>query len=177
MSEQDDYLTRGKVFKGYAKFIKKKWGKTGLEECNKAAGIEIDKVPEDRWISNDHQNMVLDWIANTHGEEAVHQAGIAIVAERGIVTYAARIAGFDRVLDQGVEEIRDSIRFGEVSIDRREEEVEIVLKDVSGTPNACPAWKGIFEGTLQITKTKGTVIETSCQHKGADACRFLIKLE
>ena len=177
MSKADDYLIKGRVFKGYAKYIRKKWGIGGIAEANKKVGADIEGFPDEKWVTNTYMDNLMDWICETHGPEEMRKAGFAIVKERGIVSYVARIAGFERIMDRGVDEIKDSLKFGEVKITKAKEgkKAELFLKDVVGTPSSCHAWQGILEGTMALTNTKGKVTKTKCQHKGDEACVYLME--
>ena len=154
MSSVDNYRIKGRVINGYAKYIRKKWGKEGIEQCNKKVGIDIEACQNEKWISNTYLDDLLDWINENHGPDEVRQAGFSVVAERGVVNFVARLAGFDRVLDHGIEDIKDSLNFGEVNIKKNGKSAEVALKDITCTPSACHAWQGIFEGTFHITKTE-----------------------
>ncbi len=175
MSSVDDYMIKGRVINSYAKYIHKKWGVEGIQQCKKKVGIDIEACQNDKWVSNTYLDDLLDWMCENHGPEEVRKAGYTVVKERGMVSYVARIAGFERVLDHGIEDIRDSLKFGEVKIKKDGKTALVTLKDITGTSSACHAWQGIFEGTFALTNKEGTVTKTKFQHKNDDACAYLLE--
>jgi hypothetical protein len=171
-------LSSGLVFKGYAKFIKKKWGTDGLEACSKAIDLDLTDIIDDKWYPEHYNGLMLEWIKENHGEDYVRQAGFSTATERGVIAFAARLAGIDRVLEKGVEEYRRNFNFGEINIQRPSKKVAIIkLIDATTGKYDCVGWLGAFEGILHITHKKGAVRKTSCQLKGDDCCTYEMEWE
>ena len=62
---------KGRIINGYLKFVKKKWGKDGVDQCVKVVGKELKNVQDDRWYPVTLTDDVIHWIADTHGMDAV----------------------------------------------------------------------------------------------------------
>lgn len=164
--------TKGTILSGYTKFIRKKWGAEGLAECSRAVGMDLAGVNEEKWYSSEQIDTLLEWVADTKGMPQVRRMGHAVVAERGVISVVARLAGFRRVLERGTDEFRENINFGEVKIDLKDKSAVVTMVGVSGKPATCEAWVGALEGIMAITNTKGTVQKTRCQCKGDPACVY-----
>jgi hypothetical protein len=176
MSEEARHLTRGSVIKGYARYVKHKWGQSGVLACQKAIGLEGFKVHNDAWYPEDINGKILRWIADNYGEEHVEKAAAFTITERGIIAFAARMAGIDKVLERGEEDYRRNFNFGELRVEKREKEAMIRLIDSTSNELDCLSWRGAFKGVLQLTNKDGEVREIDCTHKNPDADCCLFKM-
>ena len=168
---------KGTVIIAYAKFIKKKWGTDGLNDCSKHVGLDLADLQIEKWYPNQYQFDLMEWVNENHGIDMVKAAGTFMTTQRGIISIVARMAGIERVMERGVQEIRDSLRGGEVKVIKGDKTAAIKLKNLSSSPVICVAWEGVFEGVLKLTRTKGKVTETHCQHLGDEYCRFQVDWE
>lgn len=163
---------KGRILKGYVEFVKKKWGADGLAEAEKFVGISLANIQDEKWYPNQSLNDILKWMADTKGMDYARQAGYYAITNKAIISFAAKIAGINRVLDRGIKEFQDAFNYGSIDIERNEMGAVIRVKDTNYQPPACAAWQGALEGILKITGTRGDVKETACQLKGEDACAF-----
>lgn len=170
----EEKKVKGRALIGYGKFIKKKWGQDGLEECEHVLGYKFKELGEDKWYPASHTDNLLKWIGDTHGMEAVRNAGRAMVTEVGMVSFVARMAGFERILDKAMDEVRNSLNYGKLKVKKEPGKAVVNLHDACPYLSNCEAWQGIFEGTLILTKTNGKVEKTGCVHKGQEACTYVI---
>ena len=169
-----DPQAKGRIALGYAAFIKKRWGKEGYEKCQKDVKIDFASLKDEMWYPNSLPTNLLIWIEKNYGIDYCRQAGFSVVADRGVITYAARIAGVKKVLERGVDEFRESFKDGGVSVELGDKRAVLSISDINISPCSCQAWIGAFQGILHITKAKGTVKEIACEHKGAKACQYEI---
>lgn len=168
---------KGKVLISYANFVKKKWGQSGLKDCEKFIKLDLATIQEQRWYYNQYTDDMLAWMAKNYGMDTCRQAGLAITYQTGIVSFIAKVAGVKRVLERGAEEAHDAFNFGELKITMKENSAKIVFVDMTWNKEGCVAWQGVFEGLLEITKTKGTVKKIACHHDGAKNCIYEMKWE
>jgi len=172
MSEVVDKKVKGKIFSGYANYIKKKWGQNGIAMCSQHVGLDLNSIVDEKWYPNILSNQISAWVAENHGIEHCRKIGFETVAHAGVISYAARIVGINRVLEKGIQEFRDAINYGDINIDLRKDGATITLIDVCIDETDCEAWHGAFEGIMHITKAKGTVTQTECQFKGGANCIY-----
>jgi hypothetical protein len=163
---------KGRALIGYCKYIKKKWGKDGLESFEKSTGLNASEFAEDKWYPASDTEAIINWIAQNYGPLEVRSAARSMVAEAGIISFLARAAGIDRVLDRALEEIRESLSYGTVTVKKEPWGATVSLTEFCAGPHTHLAWIGILEGALELTKTKGKVEKRSCQLNGADACVY-----
>ena len=163
---------KGRPLIGYFKYVKKKWGADGLMVCEKAVGFKYSDIRDEVWYPRAYSDDIIVWIASTHGRDAVTSAARSMVSEVGVISFAARVAGMDRVLDRAVDEVRASLNFGKVSVKKESGGALVTLRDYCSSEDVCAAWQGILEGVMELTKTRGVVEEVKCQNKGAEACVY-----
>jgi predicted hydrocarbon binding protein len=168
---------KGSVIQGYAKYLKKKWGQAGLEECEGVLKYRVKDIVSDKWYPAEFNDNMLKWIYETKGHDAIFQAGSSLVSEIGIVSFAARVMGIKKILERGLEETRNSLNYGEIKIDVRDKQATVSFKDMCPYKSSCIVWTGILSGLFKITNTKGTVREVKCELEGGDACVYELKWE
>ncbi len=162
----------GSSLLGYRKFIKKKWGKAGVEDVEKFINFKLDDVTDEKWYPSILNDSMLAWIAQNYGMDMVRQAGFYIVTNVGIVSFAARIAGIERVFTRGMEQFRNNIDYGEINIEKEGKVAMITMIDVSVDEVTHMAWQGIFEGVLHVSGARGTVTVLETQTGGSDKCVY-----
>ncbi|HAR95711.1 MAG TPA: hypothetical protein DCR97_07085 [Deltaproteobacteria bacterium] len=165
-------MTRGGVILGYARYIKKKWGKDGLEQCQRAVGMPNAKILEDGWYPEKVNCDVLHWIADNHGRDEVFKAAVYTVNGNGVIAFAARMAGIRNVLDRGVEDYRRNFNFGEIKVNVGDGRATITLTDSPFDELDCYSWQGAFQGVLDMCKLRGKVEQTECTFKGGKSCVY-----
>jgi hypothetical protein len=175
MDKAEERLTRGSVILGYARYIKKKWGKDGLEECQRAIGMPNARITEDGWYPEMVNCRVLHWISDTHGREEVFRAAAYTVSGSGIIAFAARMAGIEKVLERGVEDYQRNFKFGELRVDMGKGQATITLTDSAIDELDCYSWQGALQGVLDMCKLKGSVEQAECTFKGGKSCVFLMR--
>ena len=156
MDDQDKKV-KGTVMIGYRNFVKKKWGIDGLDKAFKERRIDLTDLQDERWYHYQISVDLLDWIEENHGIDYCRQAGLSVIADAGVITWAARVLGIKRVLERGKDEFLNSLNYGEIEIKQREKSADITLKDVLTGESDKAAWVGVFQGILKITKKKGDV--------------------
>ena len=167
---------RGSVMNAYLKFVKKKWGKTGLDKCLSDMGLKGEFVDGEYYHSEIHENL-LRWIHRTHGMEAVEAGGRFVIQNLGIISWVVRFASVKKVLNKFPVNYSEVYTFGHVEVDTsRDDVLYLRLYDVNHIEEACHAWLGVCKGGMKMTKTKGTVTETKCFRKGDDCCEYTFKL-
>ena len=174
MTEDKPRLARGSVIKGYARYIKRKWGTDGVRQCQEDIGEVGFQVKDDAWYPEDVNQKILHWIADTHGIEYVEKAAEFTISEIGVIAYAARLAGIKKVLERGVEDYYRNFNYGDIDIQIEDNEAHISLTDATIDEIDCRSWIGAFNGILKITNKKGEVKKLECCHKDGEACKYIM---
>jgi uncharacterized protein (TIGR02265 family) len=172
MSETVDKRLKGVIFIGYATYIRKKGGLHALENCSKEIGLDLTKLIEEKWYPDTYSLMLIQWVGKNFGPEACRQMGHATVAQRGVISAVARLAGVRKVLESAQKELNDTINFGKVTCVFNDRGATMILKDLIADPVECEVWTGVFEGLMKISGSKGTVKKLTCQKNGGDSCRY-----
>jgi len=169
----DEKQLKGAVLLGYFKFIRKKWGKAGLDQCIQSVGLEESKIKEGHWYSHRHSHAILGWIASEKGEEFLRECGNHTVKDLGILSYIVRFMDIESILKKGRRSYSDAFNYGKMRIETEKSWATIKIKgNAQDDRHACMTWTGVFEGMLQMTRTKGTVKKTACQTLGAEWCEW-----
>jgi len=174
MSEEQ--LCRGSVALGFIKYIKKTWGKEGLDQFTADSGMDISNIKESQWYDVQDAGIVQEWISKNKGEEHVIKAASYSLKNQGVFSYIIRFANIKSILKRAPANHKDVFKCGTMDVDMEENSARVIMKDTAVNDYSCLAWKGVFIGGLELTRTKGTVKETQCQLKdGASHCEFLIE--
>jgi uncharacterized protein (TIGR02265 family) len=172
MDEVVDKKLKGVIYIGYSNYIKKKWGLDALQQCSKAVGLDLTKLVEEKWYPDANSALIIHWVASTYGREYLRQMGQSTVTERGIISVMARLAGMRKILESAQKELRDTINFGEASVEFNERGAVMKLSGLVTSDVECEVWTGVFEGMMKISGAKGTVKKVACQAKGDAACAY-----
>ena len=166
---------KGAVLIGYMKFIRKTWGKEGLEEFISAIDIE-PVIQEDRWYDDVWSTKTLAWISENKGEDYVERSGKFAIMNLGEMSNIVEFLDIRSILKRGSESYMKGFDDGDFIVELGVDNATIKITG-SGVDDsyACRAWIGVFKGMLEITKTTGTVREVQCERDGASHCEFIIE--
>ncbi len=168
--------TRGSVMNAYLKFIKRKWGKEGLEQCLSDLGLD-NMFKDGQYYHNEIHENLLRWISREKGLEYVEEGGKFVIQNLGIVAWMVRFANVKTIVKRFPKNYSEIYTFGRVEIEYPDEKhITLRFYEVNFIEEACTAWKGVCEGGLEMTKTKGIVKETKCRRKGDEYCEYAIEL-
>ena len=170
-----DRKIKGDVLIGYMKFIQNTWGKDGLEELISAIEIDPD-IQEGRWYDEVWSIKILEWIAESKGEEYLERSGRFAIMGLEELSHIVDFLDIKSILKRGSESYEGAFNDGEFVVELGEKDATIKIKG-SGTNDkyACRTWIGVFNGMLEITNTIGTVRETQCERDGASHCEFIME--
>ncbi len=172
-----DRKIKGDVLIGYMNFVQNTWGKDGLEELISAIKIEPD-IKEAIWYDEVWSIKILEWIAETKGEEYLERSGKFTIMELGKLSHIVEFMDIKSILKRGSESYLAAFNDGEFIVELEEKSATIKIKG-SGINDkyACQTWIGVFKGMLELTGTNGTVEEIKCEKEGADHCEFVMEWE
>ena len=169
--------TRGSVMNGYLKFIKKKWGVEGLNQCKVDVGIENTDFKDGHYYHDEIIGNVLRWLHREKGRDAVKDAGRFILHNLGILSWMVRFTDVETLAKKFPKNYFEVYAFGRVKIDLSDSKrLVLILEDVGYYEEACIVWEGLVEEALVMTKTKGKVTHTKCQRLGEPHCEFIIDI-
>ena len=170
---------KGSVIIGYFKFIKKTWGNEGLDDSASALNFGPDKLDEGKWYNDRYSVNVLTWIAENKGEEYLERCGNYTVKDLGLLSYIVRFMDIKAILKRGPDSYREAFNYGTFKVEIIDDNrATIKIKGSAANDKyACKTWTGVFKGMLEMTKTKGRVLETQCELKGGPYCLYEMSWE
>jgi len=173
-----DRKIRGSVINGYLGYVKKKWGKEGLDKCLRDIGLEGETIKEGHYYQDEISGNILRWIHREKGAEAVVDSGRFVTQNLGILAWLVRFTTMQSLAEKLPKNFSEVYAFGRCSVDTSDpKRIVLKLKDTGYYEEACLAWQGVCEAALIMTKTKGRVEHTRCEQKGDNICEFVIHLE
>ena len=173
--QEKERMAKGRLMKGYLKYIKKKWGNDGVDRCRNDLGIRDEKILDDSWYPEEINGKLLHWIADNYGESHVEDAAAFTVTQSGLIAFAAKIVGIEKVLERGVDDYYRSFNFGDIKIDVEGKQALVRLTDSTADLIDCLSWRGAFKGIFNLVGKKGTIKEIECTYKGGRYCEFLME--
>ena len=165
---------KGSVIIGYFKFIKKTWGQDGLDGSVAAMGYGPDTMDESKWYNDKYSTSVLTWIAENKGEDYLERCGRHTVKDLGLMSYIVRFMDIKSILKRGPDSYREAFDYGSFKVSIIDDNKATIAIEGSAANDkyACRTWIGVFKGMLEMTNTKGKVVETQCELKGAPFCLY-----
>jgi len=163
---------RGSLVNAYLSFMKKKWGQQGMDEAMEHAGL-ADAPKNADWVELETAYALLDWVADTYGEEYVMEVGRNVPKHMAgdLKFMFASVIGFERLIKRARKEFSILILKGEgASVDVGNKEATIHLRDFRINDRSCLVWKGMLLGLMEITRTPGQV--EILESDSEDDCRF-----
>jgi len=167
--------TRGDIVMGYFKFIEKKWGQAGLNDVTKAAGIDLASLTPGGWYDEKYSNAVMNWIHDNKGPNMIERCAYETIKNLGFLRYIVRFMNMESILKRGKKTYYDAFTFGEYNYMMHKDGASVILNGSRTTEHSCISWIGAFRAMLDVTNTKGTVEEITCQGNGDEVCEFRFK--
>lgn len=173
----EERLTRGSVINAWLNFVKKKWGQDALDQVLKELDLP-GMLKAGKFYDDEYYYKTQMWIKHNKGEKYLVEGGKFLVHNLGLLAWIVRFASTYTVMERAVKNSNEIYKFGRAELETPAEHIILVkLKDICYFPERCLSWKGVIEGTLEVTRTKGTVEEITCQNKGGDQCVFKVRME
>ncbi len=167
-------LTRGSSIKGHLRYVEKRFGKLGLEECKKAVGLDY-KLREKEFYPDKIQNDILKWLSRNKGPDMPRLSGKFTVKNLGILAYIVRFTSPEMMVKKARESYDELYNFGRIETKvMGKGRIYVRLYDVCSIPERCKSWQGVLEGILELTRTEGRVEKTKCQLKGGPYCEYIV---
>jgi hypothetical protein len=106
--------------------------------------------------------------------EYVVEAGKYAPKNMGVfASFFAAVIGIERMLRRGEDVYKTVFNFGEIRIHINGRKAVVEIKGGRVTEYSCAAWKGAFEGIMEVTKTIGTV--KPLEPDEPEDCKFLLE--
>jgi len=128
---------KGRILNGYIRYIEKKWGRDGVIQCGESIGKDLTNILDDRWYPESQTVEIIHWIKNEKGEHHLQKAGYSTVKQTGVISFIAKMAGVERVLESAKKEARESLNYGSIETSKEGKKATVVLTDYSSCPEVC----------------------------------------
>ena len=165
-------MVKGAILNGYLKFIKKRWGKIGLQDAMSYANI--NKMPKDgEWVPTKKVDKVLERLAENKGTDQVREAGRHAAKEMGIFGYIfGTIVGIERLLKRAKDTYPSLFSEGDMIVEMDDNRAVVTMTQASTSEHSCTAVQGRLIGMLEYTKSNGRV--KSLEPDSPHDCKFLL---
>ena len=175
IDSSSDTKVNGSLIKGYLNYIKKTWGAEGLNQCLADIKLDASVLKEGRWYKDEINSHLLTWIAEKKGPEYVEKAGTYLIKNLGFLSYVMRFTRIQTLLKKAPVNYNDAFNYGKVKVELFDKKAIIKMKNTARDNYTCGAWLGAYKGMMEITRTKGTVIERQCEKDGSPHCEFVME--
>ena len=167
---------KGGVILGYFDFIKHQWGEDGVNDCIEATGIDPKILKEETFYPSKANERILKWISDTHGREHLQKAGNHVVKNLGSLSYLVKFVNIKHLLKRAKSNYENAFDFGEISVLLNEHGkcATVIMKDCNSIEESYVAWLGAFEGMMEVTNTKGTVMLNKREIDGDEYDEYLL---
>ena len=157
MDLPDKRLTRGSIINGFFGYIKNKWGKDGLKQCKMDIGLEIE-IKDSGYYQDEILAQTLKWLGRVKGMDYVREAGKYTILNLGMISWLMRFADIRTVAKRLPKNYDEVYKFGRVEVNTETPGIITVrFYDVITYEEAYHSWVGACQGSLEASKTKGTV--------------------
>ena len=164
---------RGDVLNAYLKFIEKRWGKDGLDQCQKGVGI-MDPFKDGEYYDDVYRENILKWLMQEKGKNEVIEGGKFVVKNLNLLGWLVRFASPKVIAESFPKNFSEVYSFGMVKVDANEKgRIVMRLYDINRIDVSCDSWIGVCEGVLEMTRMNGTVKKTRCRLKGDECCEYV----
>lgn len=172
-----DRSVRGSVLNAYLKFVEKKWGKDGLQQCAKDIGLE-GTFKDGEYYRDEYRENLLRWLEREKGLSEVVEGGKFVVKNLGLLGWLVKFASPKVIAESFPKNFSEVYTFGKVKIEANEKGLIVMrLYDINRVDVSCTSWIGVCEGVLDMTRTKGTVKKTKCVLKGDVYCEYVTEYQ
>jgi hypothetical protein len=149
-------------------------GEKGVEECAKFIEVNPTTLKEGQWYPDAINDKIMEWIANTKGNEFIEVANRQMVQDLGLLSYIVRFMDIKTIFKKLPRNYTDVFNYGRVEVEFPSDKKAIVkIFDAATSKYSCPAWEGVFKGAFDMTATNnGKVVKKKCQLKGEPHCEW-----
>ncbi len=167
---------RGDVLRGYLKYIKRTWGKEGIDSFDSYSGIESERLKDKIWYDSDILKDVHHWLADK-GEKHVELAAGYTIRNLGLLSYLVKFLNVKTLLDKAPKNFSEGFSYGDCIVEIKDKSAIVKFKDIMIDEYVCDAWKGVLKGILKATNTKGKIKPLNTPDKGDKDCFYKMEWE
>jgi hypothetical protein len=165
---------RGSILNTYMGFVSKKWGREGYRLCMSDIGL-WGEFRDGNYYQDAIRENILRWISREKGGDNLLECGKFVASNLGILSWLVRFSDPKAIANKFPKNFSEIYSYGRIeTITDKENQIIIRLYDVCRIKECCDVWRGVCEGLLEVTKTKGAVEETKCSVDGEDCCEYRI---
>ncbi len=167
---------RGTVLNGFVKYVRSRWGESGIKELAEYCDFEIDRIKESEWYDSDVLKNIHNFL-DGKGKDHVRLAGQFVPQNLGLLSYLTKYFNVKTLLKKAPKNYSEGFSYGSCTMELGDKEALIKFKDVMIDEHVCQSWRGVLEGALKATNTKGVVRPIEPPEKGEKDCFFKVEWE
>jgi len=156
MTETEETIN-GQLLINYKDYIKKKWGNDGLDKVNKELDFDLNKITNERDYPLTHLFTSFDYLKDNFGMPEIFNFGKFTTQNIGTKRYLATFMPPDKVLERLKESVSKLTRLISVDVKNTDNGAVVTFQAPNMRDTQCEYWRGLLHGTMELTKTKGTV--------------------
>ncbi len=165
---------RGILLNGLLRFVKRKWGIQGLEECKKKNEIG-GEIQDGLFYPISVSFDILEWIYTKKGENKVIEAGRYLVNDMGYISWLIDPEGGEETLVQFEDVQNEMFNFNPISIIHNENKVRFELESFYDTELFYLFTQGIIEGLLERIELEGEMAKRMCD-TSKESAQYLFEI-
>ncbi len=147
----------GQLLMNFKDYIQKKRGNEGLDKANNELGFDINKVTNECVYPIQYLFASLDYLKTSFGMTELFNFGKFTTQNIGAKRYVATFLPPDKILVRLKESVSKLTKLINVDITNMDHGAVVTFRAPYMRDTQCEYWRGLLHGTLELTKTKGTV--------------------
>ncbi len=156
-TEKNDNELSGQIIISMINYVRKRWGERGVSDLEGDTGIKAGGIKEGMFYPLDHAGKVMAHVKDRYGPENIRKMGRFQVKDIGFKRYLARFVPPEKVLRLIRESYHKMTKVGTMGIKETKGGAEITMTDFIKNEDLVELWTGVYEGVLEMTRTKGSV--------------------
>ncbi len=156
--------TKGNIILLYHKFVRKMWGKGGVEALDARLDFDIKDIQPEGLYLPGYQRQIVNYIVKEHGTEYLRKLGRFSAREVKLMRYFGMFTNPVKVLAKMNETLaatnlrNEDVETDVLTVEETDKGLLVTANGVMGNENQIEIWIGIFEGILELTRNPGKVV-------------------
>lgn len=164
----EEYKIDGQVILNFRDFVKKTYGRDGLETMEDELPFDLSSVYEGVAYPIEYVNHCMEYIKETYGMDTLYNAGRFSMGNMGIKRYLSLLMPPKKILEKlevSVPKVNNAVS---LEIEYNDEGALVTMHGPEWNEMNSVFWKGMLKGALDVTKTKGEVKMEESDAAGID---------
>ncbi len=147
----------GQIIASYAAYVKKKYGKDGIEEMSKVLGEDMGNISDSKTYPAQTAADLMNYLKDTYGLEELFKLGRFTVANVGTKRYFSLFISTENIIPrmvESVQKVNDSIS---LTAEYGNNSATVTVTGSEMLDVQREFWRGMMQGIFDLNKTTGKV--------------------